>query len=338
MLLEIDGLAKAYRKGARANDGISLSVEAGEVYGLLGHNGAGKTTLVNQVIGLLRPDDGRISIGGHDVVADPAFARRACSIQPQATLPIDGLTPRQAIELVGRIRGASAIDVRARRARLVDGLDIGEWLDQDGRRLSGGVKRLVSFAMAAVTPGSLVILDEPTNDVDPVRRRLLWAQVRALGDEGAAVLLVTHNVVEAERSVDRLAILDHGRVIVEGTPAQLKERVADDLRLELVLEPGAVAPSPAPFVLHTVSTGQRILATVPASAAAAAVGWADGLKRAGLVEEFGLAPATLEDVYIELVGRADALQNGNGAGHAPGIDGAATAGQTTKEATRVGAA
>ena len=127
-------------------------------------------------------------------------------------------------------------------------------------------------------------------------------------------------------------------MIVEGTPAQLKERVADDLRLELVLEPGAVAPSPAPFVLHTVSTGQRILATVPASAAAAAVGWADGLKRAGLVEEFGLAPATLEDVYIELVGRADALQNGNGAGHAPGIDGAATAGQTSKEATRVGAA
>src|SRR5664279_5994812 len=133
---------------------------------------------------------------------------------------------------------------RARRARLVDGLDIGEWLDQDGRRLSGGVKRLVSFAMAAVAPGSLVILDEPTNDVDPVRRRLLWAQVRALGDEGAAVLLVTHNVVEAERSVDRLAILDHGRVIVEGSPAQLKERVADDLRLELVPEPRAEPPAP----------------------------------------------------------------------------------------------
>jgi len=115
MLLEIDGLAKAYRKGARANDGISLSVEAGEVYGLLGHNGAGKTTLVNQVVGLLKPDAGRIHIGGHDIVADPGCARRACSIQPQATLPIDGLTPRQAIELVGRIRGASAIDVRARR-------------------------------------------------------------------------------------------------------------------------------------------------------------------------------------------------------------------------------
>ncbi len=162
--------------------------------------------------------------------------------------------------------------------------------------------------------------------------------MRALGDDGAAVLLVTHNVVEAERSVDRLAILDHGRVIVEGTPAQLKERVADDLRLELVLEPGAAAPAPAPFILHTVSTGQRILATVPASAAAAAVGWADGLKRAGLVEEFALTPATLEDVYVELVGRADALQDGNGGHGLPQIGGARPASHDSKEATRVGAA
>jgi ABC-2 type transport system ATP-binding protein len=162
--------------------------------------------------------------------------------------------------------------------------------------------------------------------------------VRALGDEGAAVLLVTHNVVEAERSVDRLAILDHGRVIVEGSPAQLKERVADDLRLELVLEPGAEPPTPAPFVLHTVATGQRILATVPSSAAAAAVGWADALKRAGRVEEFSLAPATLEDVYVELVGRADALQNGNGGHGAAGLDGAVNARRNTEESAHVGAA
>ena len=144
--------------------------------------------------------------------------------------------------------------------------------------------------------------------------------------------------MEAERSVDRLAILDHGRVIVEGSPAQLKERIADDLRLELVLEPGAVPPVPAPFVLHTVATGARILATVPATAAAEAVGWADSLKRTGQVEEFALAPATLEDVYVELVGRADALQNGTG-GHAGApSDGPADAGRSTKEAARVGAA
>jgi ABC-2 type transport system ATP-binding protein len=313
MLLEIQGLHKTYRKGARANAGIDLAVDAGEVYGLLGHNGAGKTTLVNQVVGLLRPDAGTITIDGRDVVAEPAFARRACSIQPQAQVPLDGLTPRQAIELVGRIRGGRATDVRARSAHLAEALDIGEWMDKDGKKLSGGVKRLVSFAMAAVVPGRLVVFDEPTNDVDPVRRRLLWSQVRAVGDEGAAVLLVTHNVVEAERSVDRLAILDHGVVVVEGTPAQLKERVADDLRMEIVLEPGAGRPPLPGFVLRSVGSGQRHLATVHAAAAAAAVDWVEELKRAGVVEEYRLGPATLEDVYVELVGRADVFSLEDGA-------------------------
>lgn len=329
MLLEISGLTKTYRKGARANDGVDLSVEAGEVFGLLGHNGAGKTTLVNQVVGLLRPDAGTIAIDGRDVVADPSIARRVCSIQPQAQVPLDGLTPRQAIDLVGRIRGGSRAHVRERSAHLAEALDIGEWMDQDGRRLSGGVKRLVSFAMAAVVPGRLVVFDEPTNDVDPVRRRLLWSQVRAVGDEGAAVLLVTHNVVEAERAVDRLAILDHGRVIETGTPAELKERVADDLRLELVLEPGTSAPAMPPCVVRSVGTGQRLVATVRAASASDAVSWAVGLKRSGIVEEYRLGPATLEDVYVELVGRADALANGNGGAPDPPAPAAST---TAKEA------
>jgi ABC-2 type transport system ATP-binding protein len=335
MLLEIRGLTRTYRKGVRANDGIDLSVEAGEVYGLLGHNGAGKTTLVNQVVGLLRPDAGTIRLDGHDLVADPAAARRAVSIQPQAQVPIDGLTPDQAIELIGRMRGGRPPEVRARRDRLIEALDLGEWRSQDGHRLSGGVKRLVSFAMAAVVPGRMVVFDEPTNDVDPVRRRLLWQQVRAVGDDGAAVLLVTHNVVEAERSVDRLAILDHGRVIATGTPANLKERVANDLRLEIVLEPGVAAQPIPSFVLREINAGQRHLATIPAAAAAEGVAWAESLRRAGLVEEYRLGPATLEDVYVELVGRADELENGNG-----GLAGAPTprAAAGREEARRVGAA
>lgn len=334
MLLEISGLTRTFRGGIRANDGVSLAAGAGEVYGLLGHNGAGKTTLVNQVVGLLRPDAGTITIAGRDAIADPGFARAACSIQPQATLPITGLTPNQAVELLGRLRGGRPANVRRRRDELFAALEIAEWSRTDGARLSGGVKRLVSFCMAAVSPGSIVILDEPTNDVDPVRRRLLWSQVRALAGDGAAVLLVTHNVVEAERSVDRLAILDHGRLLVEGTPAQLKERVANDLRLELVLEPGADAPPMADFVARSVASGGRVLATVPARAAATAVAWAADLQRAGRVEEFALGPATLEDVYVELVGRADALSNGNGAA-APAIP---ATGKSTKEAARAGAA
>jgi ABC-2 type transport system ATP-binding protein len=302
MLLGIEALTKVYRTGTRANDGISLAVDEGEVFGLLGHNGAGKTTLVNQVVGLLRPTSGSIRIDGRDVVADPGLARRLCSFQAQAHVPIDGLTPRQAIDLLGQLRGSAAADVRRRRARLVEDLDLGEWLDIDAARLSGGVKRLVAFAMAAVAPGRLVMLDEPTNDVDPVRRRLLWRAVRSLADDGAAVLLVTHNVIEAERSVDRLAILDEGRVVAEGTPAELKARLGAALRLELVLDPASGVQPVSPFGGSAVAVGNRLMVGVPADGAAAAVAWAESLEHAGSVEEFTLGPATLEDVYVALVG------------------------------------
>jgi ABC-2 type transport system ATP-binding protein len=302
MLLEIGGLTKVYRSGVRANDGIDLSIASGEVFGLLGHNGAGKTTLVSQVIGLLKPSAGSIRIDGLDVVADPGLARRLCSFQAQSHVPIDGLTPRQAIELLGQLRGGTATAVRRSRHRLVDALDLGEWLDVDAARLSGGVKRLVAFAMAAVAPGRVVMLDEPTNDVDPVRRRLLWRQVRSLADGGAAVLLVTHNVVEAERSVDRLAILDAGRVIAEGTPAELKARLGAELRLELVVDPRVDEPPVSPFGRAVVPVGNRLMVGVPSDAAGAAVAWAESLQRAGTVEEYTLGPATLEDVYVALVG------------------------------------
>ncbi len=285
MLLEVEGVNKRYSRAASpANDGVNLAVDAGQVYGLLGHNGAGKTTLVNQIVGLMKPDGGSIRIGGRDVVAEPGYARSVCSIQPQAQVPINGLTPRQAIETLGRLRGGDAKLVRTRTDRLLEILALGEWSNVDGAHLSGGVKRLVSFCMAAVTPGRLVMLDEPTNDVDPVRRRLLWAQVRALADEGSAVLLVTHNVIEAERSVDRLAILDHGRVLTEGTPTDLKVGVADGLHLELVMEPGAEAPELPRFASSSVATASRIVATVPASMGGVAATWAGSLRRAGLIE------------------------------------------------------
>jgi ABC-2 type transport system ATP-binding protein len=308
MLLQIEELTKVYRNGTRANDGISLAVGEGEVFGLLGHNGAGKTTLVNQVVGLLRPTSGSIRVDGRDMVADPGLARRLCSFQAQAHVPIDGLTARQAIDLLGQLRGASKSDVRRRRERLIDALDLGEWLDEDAAKLSGGVKRLVAFAMAAVVPGRVVMLDEPTNDVDPVRRRMLWRQVRTLADHGAAVLLVTHNVIEAERSVDRLAIMDEGKVIAEGTPSGLKGRLGAALRLELVLDPDGAEVPLSPFGLSAVPVGNRLMIGVPMDAAGQAVAWAESLKAAGSVEEFTLGPATLEDVYVALVGGAEAAR------------------------------
>jgi ABC-2 type transport system ATP-binding protein len=240
------------------------------------------------------------------MVADPGLARRLCSFQAQAQVPIDGLTPRQAIDLLGQLRGSPKSEVQRRRERLVDALNLGEWLDVDAAQLSGGVKRLVAFAMAAVAPGRVVMLDEPTNDVDPVRRRMLWRQVRTLADHGAAVLLVTHNVIEAERSVDRLAILDEGQVIAEGAPSELKGRLGAALRLELVLDPDALDVPASPFGLSAVPVGNRLMVGVPTDAAGQAVAWAESLKAAGSVEEFTLGPATLEDVYVALVGGAEA--------------------------------
>lgn len=315
MLLEIHDIRKTYRKrfrrgeGVRANDGITLQAEAGQVYGLLGHNGAGKTTLVNQVVGLLKPDSGTIHVDGVDLVADPGYARQVSSLQPQAQLPITGLKPRQAIDLVGRVRGGRTTDVEARRDRLVEALDIGQWLETDGEKLSGGVKRLVSFAMAAVVPGRVIMLDEPTNDVDPVRRRLLWDAVRALADEGNTVLLVTHNVVEAEKAVDRLAVLDAGRVMAEGTPAMLKSGLEQELRLDLTLEPGQGIPAPTPIVQRYLPSGMHVRAIVDSGQAAAAVDWAQSLRAQNAISEFSLTPATLEDAYVELVSRksTDAL-------------------------------
>lgn len=310
MLLEITDLTKVYRGGVRANDGITLSIGEGEVFGLLGHNGAGKTTLVNQLVGLLAPSAGTIRIDGRDAVRDPAFARRACSVQPQAQVPIKGLTPRQAMELVGRMRGGKPADVRRRTTWIADALDLGEWVDVDAARVSGGVTRLVSFGMAVVAPGRVVVLDEPTNDVDPVRRRLLWRLVRTVADEGSAVLLVTHNVVEAERSVGRLAILDHGHVIAEGTPAALKADLGSDLRVELVLDPGAPPPALPAAVSRPISSAGRLVGRIAPADAGAVAAWASELERQGRIEEFAIAPSTLEDVYVELVGRADGLEAG----------------------------
>jgi ABC-2 type transport system ATP-binding protein len=307
-LLEIEHISKAYRGGVLANDDISLSVEAGEVFGLLGPNGAGKTTLVNQIIGLLAPTSGTIQVAGVNTVEKPGFARQACSFQPQTQVPIEGMTPYQAIELSGRLRGGKADQVRARAVELIEAFELGAWSNKGGEALSGGVRRLVAFCMAAVVPGQVTILDEPTNDVDPLRRRLLWQQVRLLADRGSAVLLVSHNVLEVERSVDRLAIIDHGKMIGSGTPGSMKNGDGDYLRLELLFEPGSTLPALPAFLSHPVNGGRRLIGRVNAADVTQAALWAKRMKDEQLVEEYSIGPATLEDAYIRKIGRADALE------------------------------
>jgi ABC-2 type transport system ATP-binding protein len=260
---------------------------------------------VSQVLGLLRPSSGGITIDGIDVVRDPAVARRKCSYQPQSTTPTEGLSPFEAIDLAGRIRGGSVADVRRRTSELIAALDMGEW-ERKIQNLSGGVARLVAFCMAAVVPGRIVILDEPTNDVDPLRRKLLWQQVRALADAGNAVLLVTHNVLEAERCVDRLAIVDHGKVLATGTPAALKADLGAPLRLEVVLEPGSVAPAAPDFAAAPpVTVGRRLFVDVAQADVGRAVTWSTEQQAIHVVAEFSIGPASLEDVYVRRVQPGD---------------------------------
>lgn len=309
-VLEVEGLTRRFG-AVVANDGVSLRVRPGEVVGLLGHNGAGKTTLVSQVVGLLRPDAGTIHVAGVDAIAEPGTARRCVALHAQGQAPLDGMTPRTAIEIAARLRGLSNSQAAAAARAVAEELDIIEWFDRralpDGAGLSGGVRRLTGFAMAAVAPVPLVILDEPTNDVDAARRRLLWTTVRRLADAGAGVLVVTHNVVEAERVVDDLVVLDRGRVVAAGTPSRLRGERDDDLRLEISLGADSADPtepvSGIPFrVVRRVRAGRRVLVTIAADDAERAVSWAKQLRAEARIEGFALAPATLEDVYLAATG------------------------------------
>lgn len=304
-MLSIDQISKSYAKKVLVNDSVSLTVGAGEIFGLLGPNGAGKTTLVSQIIGLVKPDSGTIMINGVDIVDKPDKARQLCSFQAQTQVPINGLTARQAIELVGRVRGADSGSVRERAQNLLKNLEMEGWANKSADTFSGGMRRLVAFCMAAVVPGRIVILDEPTNDIDPLRRRLLWQEVRSLVTTGATVLLVTHNVLEAERAVDRLAIIDHGRVVSMGTPGSLKGNGGENTRFDLILEPRAELPQTPDFLNHTVITGRRFISRLKESDIAIAIQWARGLKEMGTVEEYSVGPITLEDVYLKLVGHDD---------------------------------
>ncbi|MEU8819354.1 ABC transporter ATP-binding protein [Actinoplanes sp. NPDC048796] len=293
-------LTKTYRGAIRANDAITLRVAAGEVVGLLGHNGAGKSTLIGQIVGLIRPTSGAIELAGRDPVADPAFARQACSTQLQAQAPLSGVTPAEAIEMIGRLRGGRRPAVRARTRQLLSALDIARWSTTNADDLSGGVRRLTAFCMAVVVPGQLVLLDEPTNDVDPIRRRLLWDQVRSLADSGHGVLVVTHNVAEAERVVDRAVVLDQGRVVAHGTPAELRAGISHSLCLEVTPSTGsALQIEEWASVTPSDAEHRMTLRLLPEDAARAAA-WAQAQMAAGAIEQFSINPVSLEDVYVGL--------------------------------------
>ncbi|GHI21582.1 ABC transporter ATP-binding protein [Streptomyces hydrogenans] len=291
----------------RATDGISLDVRGGEVFGLLGPNGAGKSTLVRQLTGLMRPDSGTVELLGHDLVRHPERAARLLAYLGQESTALDELTVALAAETTGRLRGLTAADARAERDAVLDELGLGELAGRPLKKLSGGQRRLACFATALVGHRPVLVLDEPTTGMDPVARRAVWAAVdRRRAEHGTTVLLVTHNVIEAETVLDRVAVLDRGRVIACDTPAGLKERVADEVRVELLWRESAPLGLPEIAALRELAqeSGRRWVLRLAPDAARAAVATVTGGAAFAALDDFTLATPSLEDVYLALGGAA----------------------------------
>ncbi|MFI9583174.1 ABC transporter ATP-binding protein [Streptomyces sp. NPDC052236] len=291
----------------RASDGISLVVRSGEIFGLLGPNGAGKTTLVRQLTGLMRPDAGGIEVLGHDLVRHPERASRLIGYLGQESTALDELTVALAAETTGRLRALSLRDARAERDTVLEELGLTGLAARPLKQLSGGQRRLACFAATLVGERPVLILDEPTTGMDPVARRAVWAAVdRRRAEYGTTVVLVTHNVIEAETVLDRVAVLEQGRVIACDSPSGLKERVAGEVRVELVWRERAPLEVPEVAALRgsAQESGRRwVLRLAPEEARAAVAAVTGGAAFAAL-DDFTLATPSLEDVYLALGGNA----------------------------------
>ncbi|GLW52288.1 ABC transporter ATP-binding protein [Kitasatospora phosalacinea] len=309
----VSGLVKTYRAGGtevRANDGIDLDVRRGEVFGLLGPNGAGKSTLVRQLTGLLRPDSGSIDLLGHDVVRHPERAARLLGYLGQESTALDELTVALAAETTGRLRGLTRAAARAETADVIAELGLGALAHRPLAKLSGGQRRLACFAAVLIGERPLLVLDEPTTGMDPVARRAVWSAVdRRRAERGTTVLLVTHNVIEAETVLDRVAVIDAGRVIACDTPGGLKALVDGHVRLDLVWRTDAplTVPAVAALAERAERTGRRwTLRTTPDEARELVAAVTTGPAFAAL-DDFTLATPTLEDAYLRLGGRTGGL-------------------------------
>ncbi|MFB0630202.1 ABC transporter ATP-binding protein [Streptomyces sp. AB3(2024)] len=296
--------------GIRANDGISLEVRRGEIFGLLGPNGAGKSTLVRQLTGLMRPDEGTVTLLGHDLVRHPERAARLLAYLGQESTALDELTVSLAAETTGRLRGLAARDARTARDEVLEELGLTAIAGRPLKKLSGGQRRLACFASALVGERPVLVLDEPTTGMDPVARRAVWAAVdRRRERHGATVLLVTHNVIEAETVLDRVAVIDQGKVIACDTPAGLKARVSDEVRLELVWRtaPPLEVPEVAELAPRAAESGRRWVLRLGQDEARTAVAAVTGGPAFAALDDFTLATPSLEDVYLALGGRMKGL-------------------------------
>ncbi|MFD1935193.1 MULTISPECIES: ATP-binding cassette domain-containing protein [Nonomuraea] len=309
MIISAQGLKKTFvtksRKGTQtveAVKSVDLDVKSGEIYGVLGPNGAGKTTTIRMLATLIAPDAGTARIAGYDLVKEPGQIRRRLGYVSQAGGVEEQNSPRAQVVFAAKIYG---VPEPARAADdILKKMDLSEIADRPGRTLSGGQKRRVAIALGLVHTPPLLFLDEPTTGLDPQNRANLWDRIRELREQGTSVLLTTHYLEEADALCDRLAIVDHGVVVAEGTPAELKRSVSGDvvtLRLDeleraaTVLGPMAKQTRVDDDMLRVyVDDGEHALPPLLRTLEA------EGLP----LRSIALERATLDDVFLAKTGRS----------------------------------
>lgn len=317
-----DNLVKVFRakRMVRALDGVSLSVERATVLGLLGPNGAGKTTAVRILTTILSPDSGHGRVLGHDVVADADVVRRMIGLAGQYATVDENLTARENLRMVGRLSHMQKTTTLGRTDELLEQFDLTEAANRPVKTYSGGMRRRLDLAAALMGRPPVLFLDEPTSGLDPQSRQGLWEVIEALVKDGTTVLLTTQYLEEADRLANRIVIVDHGRVIAEGTPAELKAELGATVITVTVADDGTAArtaelvSSLAPR--RPVVDGSTVALTVERGAAVATEVLRT-LDQQG-VEVLGLAmrEPSLDDVFLRLTGHHtdDATAGGDAAG------------------------
>jgi daunorubicin resistance ABC transporter ATP-binding subunit len=292
-----------------ALDGLDLEVEPGTVFGLLGPNGAGKTTFVRILATLLRPTRGRASVLGHDVVAEPLAVRRRIGLAGQFAAVDEELTGRENLEMVGRLYRLSAAEARGRAREVLDRFGLAEAADRRVSTYSGGMRRRLDLGASLTGRPPVILLDEPTTGLDPRTRQELWRTVEELRRDGTTVLLTTQYLDEADRLAQRIAVVDRGRIVAEGTSSELKAAVGTEVLAVRVAEPASVADAAAALAdlaagdepIVDTAAGEIRLAVADSGASGEAVRRLDA--RALPIAAVELQQPSLDDVFLTLTGR-----------------------------------
>jgi ABC-2 type transport system ATP-binding protein len=307
LAIEASGLVKAFG-AVRAVDGVDLAVPRGSVYGVLGPNGAGKTTTIRILATLLAPDGGSAHVLGRDVAREADAVRGLVSLTGQMASVDEDLTGRENLVLLGWLLGLKRAAAKARATELLDVFGLEDAAGRLVKHYSGGMRRRLDLAASIVVTPELLFLDEPTTGLDPRSRNQVWDIVRALRENGTTILLCTQYLDEADQLADGIAVIDHGKVIAEGTPAQLKASVGSGAIQVRLLDPGQRAEAETILARELGTTVQRrpdpaaLLAPCPnADRGAEAVA---ALARSGIaLAGFTLGQPSLDEVFLALTGR-----------------------------------